>query len=83
MPWMDHFLAKSPLVHIGPPSFDSAAAFCYKKAMTRKADKNRAGAPPDFLDGFLGIADNDTGLLLSQLMINVSSQPGLGHQLAT
>jgi hypothetical protein len=83
MPWLDHFLAKNPVVQIGPPSFDSAARFCYKQAMTRKADKNRAGTTPDFLDDILAVADNDTGVIISQLLINVSSQPVLGQQLAT
>jgi hypothetical protein len=73
MPWMDNFLAKNPLVRIGPPSFDAAGAFCYKQAMIRKADKTRAGAPPDFLDSILEITPaNDVGSIISQLVINVS-----------
>jgi hypothetical protein len=75
MPQLDRYLAKNPLVRIGPPSFDTAAIFCYAQAKARKADTNRAGASPDFLDGILAAAGNDLSLIISQLMINVSSQP--------
>ena len=71
MPWLDNWLAKNPVFRIGPPSFDRAAGLCYQMLVERKAEKDRSGAQRDFLDDILEIDDQNFGLIIGRMFINV------------
>ncbi|KAH8659369.1 cytochrome P450 [Tricladium varicosporioides] len=78
IPTLDYWLAKNPIIPIGPPNFDSAAQFCAQQSIARQqesADGKNKGAA-DMLDGFLELKRINPELLddngvVSALLVNI------------
>ncbi|KAH6666236.1 cytochrome P450 [Halenospora varia] len=78
IPVLDHWLAKNPIMPIGPPSFDSAATFCAQQSTLRQQETSdgKEGKAKDMLDGFLEVKRTNPELLddngvVSALLVNI------------
>ncbi|KAH8808618.1 cytochrome P450 [Xylogone sp. PMI_703] len=78
IPELDHWLAKNPIMPIGPPSFDSAAILAAQTSIARQQGKD--GHDPhvqrDMLDDFIDIKNNSPEMLddngiVGSLLINL------------
>ena len=77
IPTLDHWLAKNPVMPIGPPSLDPQAAFCVQQSIARQQGINsKAREQKDMLDEFLEIKKTnpeqiDNNSVVSAILINI------------
>ncbi|KAK8050182.1 hypothetical protein PG994_011912 [Apiospora phragmitis] len=78
VPWLDHWLDKNPIVHIGPPNLANATCITAESLFPRLRgdDKNFNPQNPDFLQYFIDsqtshpdVVDNAT--IIGYLLLNV------------
>ncbi|KAF4955214.1 hypothetical protein FSARC_11919 [Fusarium sarcochroum] len=79
MPWLDRVLDKNPILHIGPPGFNTVTGISVKRLQNRYQGKDgdhHNPKQPDFLDRFIEVKEANPGetsdeQIVSWLMINM------------
>ncbi|KAK8020042.1 hypothetical protein PG990_005180 [Apiospora arundinis] len=78
MPWLDHWLDKNPIVHLGPPNLGNATRIAAESLFRRLEGKDENFDPqkPDFMQYFIDskashpeVVDNAT--IISYLLLNL------------
>ena len=86
MPWLDYWLDKNPLVHIGPPNIGNVTNIAIQSMVARLKgeDKNFIPEKPDFLQYFIESKSShpelvDEGKIIGYLLLNRGSPIPLLH----
>ncbi|RDL29798.1 uncharacterized protein BP5553_10663 [Venustampulla echinocandica] len=76
IPALDKWLAKNPIMPIGPPSFDAAAGFCAQQSISRQQAGEKTEGKRDMLDDFLQLKKQnpltmDDNGVIGAVLVNV------------
>lgn len=78
MPWLDYWLDKNPIVHIGPPNIGNVTNIAIQSMIARLKgeDKNFVPEKPDFLQYFIESKSThpeivDEGKIIGYLLLNL------------
>lgn len=77
IPWMDHWLDKNPIYHLGPPNLSNVTGIAIRNLTARLKGEDSHFNPekPDFLQYFIESRDKhpetvDEGTIIGYLLLN-------------